>query len=196
MNKNALIVFVKSGSNVKTRIAKETNVETALAIYEELVNSCANLCNALFEIDLLLYYSPKITSNDVWESIAFKKLTQVEGDLGTKMKCAFKETLEKYEKAVIIGSDCPYLTRDHIYMAFESLNKADVVIGPAVDGGYYLLGMNSFIEKLFEGIQWSTSTVYYETIDILFSERKSVQVLERLIDVDQYGDYLRWKKGL
>jgi uncharacterized protein len=196
MNKNALIVFVKNGSNVKTRIANETNVETALSVYAALVNNCASLCTNLNEIDVLVYYSPEITDEDLWNSIAYKKNTQAEGDLGNKMKSAFEQTLSIYAKSIIIGSDCPYITQNHIYSAFESLNKADVVIGPATDGGYYLLGMSRYTPQIFEGIAWSTQSVYYDTIDVLFSERKSVQVLERLSDVDHYSDYLDWCKNL
>jgi uncharacterized protein len=196
MSKNALIVFVKNGSNVKTRIAQETDADTAMAVYAALVNQCVALCSSLYDIDVLVYYSPMISENDLWNNVAKAKHLQSEGDLGSRMKSAFEETLDKYDKAVIIGSDCPYITKDHLFMAFESLDKADIAIGPAFDGGYYLLGMHTLIPQLFESIKWSTDTVYYDTIDVLFSQRKSVQILERLNDVDHYTDYLEWKKGL
>ncbi len=195
MNKNALIVFVKNGNNVKTRIAKETDTETALAVYNALVYHCCNLCLGLIEIDILVFYTPEINVQDRWSDIASKKYVQVEGDLGTKMKAAIDHTLESYNKAVIIGSDCPYITKDHIYMAFEALNKADVVIGPAIDGGYYLIGMNNAISAVFDSIEWSTETVFGQTMDKLFSLRKSVQLLERLNDVDHYSDFLDWKSN-
>jgi uncharacterized protein len=195
MNKNALIVFVKNGNNVKTRIAKETDTATALAVYNALVHYCHNLCFGLIEIDTLVFYTPEINDQDNWNDIASKKHLQVEGDLGARMKAAIDLTLESYNKAVIIGSDCPYITKDHIYMAFEALNKADVVIGPALDGGYYLLGVNNTIPAIFEAIEWSTETVFDHTIDKLFSLRKSVQLLERLNDVDHYSDYLHWKSN-
>lgn len=196
VSKNALIVFVKNGSNVKTRIAQETDADTAMAVYAALVNQCVTLCSSLYDIDVLVYYSPEIRDNDQWNNVAKAKYQQSEGDLGARMKAAFEATLDKYKKAVIIGSDCPYINKDHLFMAFDALDKADLAIGPAVDGGYYLLGMHKLIPQLFESIKWSTDTVYYDTIDVVFSLRKSVQILERLNDVDHYSDYLEWKKGL
>jgi uncharacterized protein len=196
MSKNALIVFVKTGDNVKTRIAQETDTNTAKAVYAALVNQSVALCSSLYDIDVLVYYSPEISDDDLWNNVAKSKHLQSGEDLGSKMQTAFEATLGKYDKAVIIGSDCPYITKDHLFMAFEALDKSDIAIGPAFDGGYYLIGMHTLLPELFESIQWSTDTVFYDTIDVVFSHRKSVQILERLNDVDHYTDYLEWKKGL
>ena len=97
-----------------------------------------------------------------------KKQIQTKGDLGQKMLDAFQYGFSLgYKKIIIIGSDLYSLRLKHIESAFEKLENYDVVIGPALDGGYYLLGLNSMIPEIFKQKKWSTSSVLKETLSDL-----------------------------
>jgi uncharacterized protein len=188
----ALIVFVKNTSAVKTRIAAVAGSEKASMIYEELLNHTSKLCDSLDDIDVIVFYSSDFQSSDIWKGNAQSKHLQAVGDLGTKMNDSFLKILNTYSKAVVIGSDCPYITKKDIELAFDSLSIADVVIGPADDGGYYLIGMKRPMPYLFSNIEWSTSDVFSKTIDAIFLNNNSVQILRRYSDIDLYQDYINW----
>ena len=93
------------------------------------------------EADRLLFYDKIISLDDEWSETYFIKDLQESGDLGDRMKEAFYRALSQHKKAVIIGSDCPQISPELINSAYEKLDIADIVLGPTLDGGYYLLGM-------------------------------------------------------
>ena len=93
-----------------------------------------------------------------------------------------------FERVVIIGSDCPGLSSKHINNAFAELNNVDVVIGPAKDGGYYLLGMKKLHSAIFNGKNWSTDAVFKETIKSIDELQLTFSKLETLTDVDEEKD--------
>ncbi|MFM2392731.1 MAG: hypothetical protein RLZZ546_713 [Bacteroidota bacterium] len=190
---NALIVFVKNTDtdHVKTRIAATEGAIKAKEIYTELVNHCKSLCSSLTDIDVIIYFSHH-TEDESWP---FIKKIQSGDDLGSKMSHAFEITLNDYHKVVTIGSDCPYLKKELIIEAFENLNKVDIVIGPAFDGGYYLIGLKKEFPEIFQGIEWSTNRVFNQTIDVAFFHSKSISTLEYLEDIDIIEDYLKWKRS-
>ena len=111
------------------------------------------------------------------------------------MKAAFEDLLPLYHKVAIIGSDCPYLSPALIDEAFAALDRVDVVLGPSNDGGYYLLGMRSMTNTLFEDISWSTGEVLGQSLDKLWLAGKSFAKLDYLDDIDVYVDYERWKNS-
>jgi glycosyltransferase A (GT-A) superfamily protein (DUF2064 family) len=107
------------------------------------------------------------------------------------MKGAFKRIFsEGFASGVLIGSDVPDIPSTMVQEAFESLKNNDVVIGPAADGGYYLVGFNqdSFLPRVFDGIPWSANTVYQETMRILQAASLRVHHLPLWRDVDALGD--------
>jgi len=105
------------------------------------------------------------------------------------MKNAFDEILNLgYEKILITGTDCPDLDENILTDAFEKLIEFDFILGPANDGGYYLLGMKSSADELFEDIEWSTEKVLSETIKKIITDNKSYFLLRELIDVDNISD--------
>lgn len=191
---NALIVFVKNldADEVKTRIAAEKGEQHAKDVYNELLEECKNLCASLSDVDIKVYFS-KHTEDKSWP---YDKKLQQGNDLGSKMSNAFDSILAEYEKAVIIGSDCPYIHKTHIQEAFDNLNKTDVVIGPCTDGGYYLLGLKKLFPEIFEDVSWSTNRVFFETVEKALLHRKSISTLEYLEDIDLYEDYINWKKTI
>jgi len=189
LSKNAIIVFVKNPElgKVKTRLAKTIGDRKALDIYLAL---CEYTRQLLLEIDCdrYIFYDQSIIENDEWDDQHFHKKIQQIGDLGDRIHHAFDEVLANYDKVLIIGSDCPQIQKTHIDLAFESLNHTDIVIGPSLDGGYYLLGMKDDQSYLFEDMPWSTATLFGECLRKIFSRNKSVTELEHLTDVDYEQD--------
>ncbi len=193
MGNNALIVFVRNGGDVKTRIAATTSKATAKNVYTALLNECKTLCANLNGVDVILYFS-HTSDEDEWTSIAREKHVQCTGDLGLKMGEAFNTILKKYKKVILIGSDCPYISSALVQEAFDAMENANVVIGPANDGGYYLIGMKENFSFLWENIAWSTDHVFHDTLVKIFEYRKSIYKLEKLSDIDFYDDYIEWKE--
>jgi len=192
MNK-ALIIFIKNPERgkVKTRLAATLGDDRALEIYQQLLEHTRLICEQV-EVDRLLFYSNYIDQNDAWEGKYFKKFVQTGNDLGARMEIAFEEAFERYnyQKVVIIGSDCADLTTDTITAAFQHLERHDTVIGPANDGGYYLLGMRQLFAPVFERKQWSTSSVLRDTRVDIENAGLTCYLLPQLTDVDTEADWL------
>ncbi len=188
----ALLIFIKNPKKgkVKTRLASTLGDEMALKIYMELLEHTRNLAEQI-DATRLVYYSDFIDSNDEWSPDHFEKRVQSGEDLGERMANAFREVLKDHQKAVIIGSDCASLTVSIINDGFRHLDPNDFVMGPAMDGGYYLLGMNAFYPEVFQDIEWSTETVAAYTIDKIDAINKSFSLLPLLSDIDHEED---WKK--
>jgi len=188
MSNSLIMVFVRNPElgRVKTRLAKTIGDQAALEIYEILSKHTAEIISEI-DSDKLIFYSEKIQDNDIWTVINCKKQIQTKGDLGEKMLDAFQYGFSLgYKKIIIIGSDLYSLRPKHIESAFEQLENYDVVIGPALDGGYYLLGLNSVIPEIFKQKQWSTSSILKDTLSDL--KKFNVNLLEPLNDIDTYED--------
>jgi uncharacterized protein len=188
--KDAIIIFVRNPEmgKVKTRLAAGIGNEKALKIYKLLLEHTEKI-TALLSSDKHVFYHQQITENDIWDAPGFFKKLQADGDLGSKMKTAFKSLFaEGYSKIVIIGSDCFELTSAKIEEAFSKLEKNNAVIGPAKDGGYYLLGLKKLIPALFENISWSTENVFSESLHIIKQKNLQFHVLPTLTDVDTIDD--------
>ena len=188
MPKNLLLVFTRNPElgKVKTRLAKTVGNATALKIYTFLLKRTRDIVVKV-SADKAVYYSVKVRENDIWDASIFQKHQQVGEDLGIRMLHAFKNGFKAgYEKVMIIGSDLYDLTAETIENAFSVLEKNEVVIGPAEDGGYYLLGMNSLEEKVFKNKDWGTATVKKDTLEDL--KDKKVFLLAPLNDVDVFED--------
>lgn len=114
---------------------------------------------------------------------------QSEGDLGDRLKVAAHEAFEAgCDRVVIIGTDCPDLDAGILMQAFESLQSHDLVLGPAMDGGYYLIGLSRFIPEVFQGITWGTGEVLAQTLAVASSESLTVAQLPELRDIDRPED--------
>jgi uncharacterized protein len=114
---------------------------------------------------------------------------QSSGDLGRRMHLAFAAAFKKgYQSTIIIGTDCPSLDRNIISEAFELLKQRDLVLGPATDGGYYLIGLNTLIPDLFASIAWSTSAVLASTVEIADRLNLKVAYTSTLSDIDRPED--------
>ncbi len=189
-NKNLLLIFTRNPElgKAKTRLAKTVGDETALEIYKFLLQKTRDVSLKVTS-DKAVYYSVKIRTNDIWDNEIYQKHQQNGEDLGIRMKNAFKDGFNSgYKKVMIIGSDLYNLSSENIENAFNNLNDNDFVIGPALDGGYYLLGMNSLQENIFENKDWGTETVRKDTLEDL--KDKKVKLLELKNDIDIYEDIL------
>lgn len=186
--KSALIIFVRNPvlGKVKTRIAATLGNEKALAVYKCLLAHTCRIVSGL-EVSNHIFYADGVTQNDIWEGV--EKYEQVGNDLGEKMNNAFVQLFDKgFRKIVIIGSDCMELSADILDLAFEKLDIFDMVIGPAKDGGYYLLGMNAPHLDVFENIDWSTNRVLDQTMQIMHRNNLLIRLLPELNDVDKAED--------
>ncbi len=189
-DKQLLIIFYRNPElgKVKNRLAATIGEERALAIYL-LMSAHARKISLTVPVERVVYYSEFIDSEDNWLNKDFRKRLQHGDDLGEKMMQAFEESFKLgYASVCIIGTDCFELTGDILQDSFEGLKYKDSVIGPAADGGYYLLGMNRLIPELFTNKKWSTSSVYEDTIGDLKRLHCSYHVLPTLHDVDQESD--------
>lgn len=186
----ALIIFIKNpeAGKVKTRLAKDLGEKNALEIYKKLLEHTRNIASAV-NASRLLFYNERVFLKDDWTEELFLKFVQTGHHLGEKMLNAFKKAFSLGNKrVVIIGSDCMELTENTIEQAFEQLKSNDFVLGPAKDGGYYLLGMNDVNEVLFFNKIWSTPAVAKDTLKDIESFQKSCFLLPELSDVDTVDD--------
>lgn len=191
MNK-ALIIFIKNPAEgkVKTRLAATLGDKAALHIYKKLL-SYTNKIAAKVQADKYIFYSSHIDVNDEWNEEVFNKEIQSGYQLGERMCNAFKSVFTKgCSRVAIIGSDCPDLTPALIEQAFNELDRSDIVIGPATDGGYYLLAGKKLYPSLFENITWSSGHVLTQTIAVCNNLNKSFHLLPVLSDVDRAEDII------
>lgn len=197
-NNRLLIIFIKNleKGKVKTRLASTLGDKEALNVYKKLTNYTREVASAV-KADKQVWYSSFIPKADEWDGEEFIKELQEGADLGQRMKHAFKSAFDKeYQKVVIIGSDCAELTPDLLNLAYQKLEKNELVAGPSEDGGYYLLGMNAFYGDLFEGIQWSTSKVLSQTLQKAKELALDFELLPERNDVDYEEDWLAVKDQL
>ncbi len=188
IQKNLLLIFTRNPElgKCKTRLAATIGNESALEIYKFLLQHTAEISRNLHTAKQV-WYSEEIWEHDIWENSIFDKKIQFGEDLGIRMANAFKEGFANgYEKICVIGSDIHDLTTSDLKKAFSVLNDNDFVIGPAEDGGYYLLGMTSFRKNVFENKNWGTEQVLEKTLADL--ENEKVHLLEVRNDVDVYED--------
>lgn len=192
MPQNKLIIFVKNeeAGKVKTRLAKTVGDKKALDIYRKLLGYTFDQVKPL-KVTKEVCYSRFIEENDLWSREGLRKKLQKGDGLGERMSEAFRRSFEEEEmgKVLIIGSDCAELTTDILQEAFSRLEDHDVVIGPADDGGYYLLGMCKFIPELFTDISWSTGAVLKQTLNKADEEKATYYKLQELHDVDIEADW-------
>lgn len=184
------MIFIKNPElgKVKTRLAKSIGHEKALNVYHLLLDHTLKITSTI-KTDKAVFYSDYINENDIWREGEFKKLLQKGEDLGEKMSNAFINAFKMgYKRVVIIGSDCFELNEGILNNAFKILEENEVVIGPANDGGYYLLGLQKYYKQFFENKTWSTENVLLETLHDLSNLNLSFKLLPTLSDIDEEKD--------
>lgn len=192
---DVLAIFVKEPrpGTVKSRLAAAITPEEAAAVYrvlaEEVVRRTAPRGD---EYDRVLAFDPPSAGAAIadWLGVETSSLLpQSPGDIGVRMERAFAELFARGARRVaLVGTDVPALARDDVRDALESLDDHDVAIGPATDGGYYLIALKGPRPRLFEGIGWSGPDVLARTLDRASGGGLSVRVLRTLGDVDTLED--------
>ena len=199
MTRQAVLIFTKNAEagKVKTRLAATIGNEAAFAVFHQLQAYTVSITASL-PMDKFVFYADYIGSSDIWDNNVYHKAVQQGEDLGERMINAFDLLFEKgFEEVVIIGTDCPGIQTSIIEDAFAHLQACDVVVGPAEDGGYYLLGMKQLHAALFSDIHWSTATVLKSTLNGIIASGLRYHLLPMLKDVDEEKDLIAletWKK--
>lgn len=190
MTDELLIIFVKNPAlgKVKSRLAQTIGEENALAVYFKLLSDVCKAARPL-PCDKAIYYSDFIDKEDNWDNNVFQKHKQADGNIGVRMYRAIAESLARgYSKVALIGSDIYGLSSGLLLSALDFMDKNDVVLGPARDGGYYLVGLKENHPKIFNLSKWSTSTVLKETIQKANELKLSLGLLQELKDIDTIED--------
>ncbi|MDC8002984.1 TIGR04282 family arsenosugar biosynthesis glycosyltransferase [Aureisphaera galaxeae] len=188
MTKDLLLIFTRNPElgKCKTRLAATIGDEAALDIYKFLLHHTVSITQHL-KVEKQVHYSVKIRENDLWDEAVYNKKQQYGDDLGLRMMHAFEQGFaEGFERIIIIGSDLYDLSQSDLEKAFSALNDHDYVVGPAEDGGYYLLGMKRLKPELFLDKKWGTSAVLKDTLANL--DHENVYLLPERNDVDYYED--------
>lgn len=193
-DKRCVVLFVKlpEKGRVKSRLALHVGEDMALRLYENMVLDAIDMLKR-GRFPFRICYTPQDARDQMtgWLGQEYDYQPQTGGDLGDRMEGAFVRVFSgDIEQVLLIGSDIPGLTTGVIEEAFTSLLTNDAAIGPADDGGYYLIGFrkNTFFPGIFHDMAWSTSAVFRETTDRLHEVSRKVHLLPELTDVDTVED--------
>jgi uncharacterized protein len=193
-----LILFVKAPriGTVKTRLAATLGPAAACDAYRQLTETLLTGLIGLTPVEVR--FSPDDGGAEIqgWVKPGWTSAPQGAGDLGERMGRAFADAFARGERRVVlIGSDCPEVTAGDIVEAWSRLEEADVVLGPATDGGYWLIGLRGPQPMLFDQMPWSTAAVLAETLRRAEVAGLTVSRLRTLTDVDTEADWNAWRRG-
>lgn len=197
-----LIIFTRypEPGKTKTRLIPLLGAEGAATLQRQMTEhklAEVKKLQAVSQLSVEVHFAggnEQLMQNWLGSSIIYQQ--QSEGDIGCRMASAFQASFESgMNSVVLIGTDCPDLNDRLMAQAFQSLEQHDLVLGPAEDGGYYLIGLHQLIPELFTGISWSTAEVLQQTQSIARKLGLSVGYLPLLSDVDRPEDLWVWKQA-
>jgi len=198
---NCLIIFARypEAGKVKTRLMPAVGPEGAARIYREMAEHTLNQARAAAQMQAmalqLWFTGGSQESLQHWLGQDLTYCPQPEGDLGDRLMFAFRSVFAAGHRAAIaIGTDCPALDSAFLLQAFEALTNHDLVLGPATDGGYYLIGLQRPIPELFQGIAWSTADVLRQTAAVADGLGLTRYHFLSLTDVDHPEDLELWRQ--
>jgi uncharacterized protein len=188
-----LIIFTKApiAGQVKTRLIPSIGVDKATKLHKYMLEQTVNKASRLNDINCELHCAPNTDHHffaTLSEKYNIKLVVQQGADLGEKMANAMNVTLETCSQCVIIGTDCPMMSESYLHQAFEQLVDSDIVLGPAEDGGYVLIGSKIFDAQLFANVNWSTPEVLKQTLKNINHLQLKYHKLDTLSDVDTDKD--------
>jgi uncharacterized protein len=201
-----LIVFIKAPlpGQCKTRLIPYLSAKQASEFYKTLVINCFKNISPLDKAgvktqnntDIAIYTWPDI-DNSFIKTLASKYNTSLHlqqgNNLGERMHHAMQHSLQHYKSCVLIGSDCPGININYINQAFSTLSQHDMVLGPAQDGGYVLIGANKINPELFTGINWGSEKVLQQSLNNASAAQYKTGQLTTLWDIDTPADYIRYQ---
>jgi rSAM/selenodomain-associated transferase 1 len=184
------LFFVKypTAGHVKTRLAKTLGDQAAARVYRQLAGQNYSILRACGQTDLIVFFDPPEDHDKIqqWLPSADEYLPQQGDDLGQRLTSAFAWAFAQgYKRVAAYGSDTLHLTTEIAQQSFAALCQTDVVIGPAKDGGYYLIGLSANHPQVFVNISWSTSDVLAQTYQIMTKLKLKYQSLSALEDLDE-----------
>ncbi len=193
---NALIVFLKypETKKVKTRLGKDIGNRSAMELYRETASFVADSFSGSENWTTFFFYTPGERKKEVLEWLGDNEalfFPQEIGSLGQRMSRAFGKCFSLgFRNVVIIGTDCVMITEEDVETAFSLLSggEFEAVLGPATDGGYYLLGLCRETDAVFRDMQWSTSRVFSETERRMRESGLRHAVTRELGDIDEEKD--------
>lgn len=189
-----IIFFVKhpSPGAVKSRLARRLGNATAVELYSNFVRDMLDaMKRSGYPIDIFVTPGDRLDDVRSWLAEDAAYHPQFGSDLGERMEQAFHAIFARgVERAILIGSDIPDLPAEHLANALDSLERHEAVIGPARDGGYYLIGFrkDGFAPEIFRGVAWSSPDVFGLTMRIFGEKGTAVQTLTPWQDADTVGD--------
>ena len=191
-----LCIFARAPElgRVKTRLADGIGAAPALAAHEEQVEGCLSRLASLAALRSTLWIAGSLPLAQPWATrwhLATAAQTGV--DLGMRMANAIAISLRDADQALVVGTDCPLLDADYVDAAIVALDAHDVVVGPAEDGGYVLIGMRRLHPELFADIAWGSSHVCPQTLARAGQLGLRVAQLPVLWDVDTLEDWQRYQ---
>lgn len=190
-----LLVFTRypEPGHTKTRLIPRLGADGAATLHRRMVEHTLyhvkRCCEATPSIEVEIWFSGGTrASMEQWLGASWNYREQSDGDLGSRIMSACDRGPHRDEGIMVIGTDTPELTADILTKAFELLHEVPLVIGPASDGGYYLIAMSEFHPALFQGISWGSSTVLEETLRRAQRDTRSYHLLPTLRDIDRPDD--------
>ena len=202
MSKERLIIFTRypEAGKAKTRLIPLLGADGAAGLHRQMTEYTISQVREVQKnrfVSVEVYFTGSAyASFQNWLGSDLVYQPQGEGDLGLRMSQAMKSAFANgMDSAIIIGTDCPSLNALLIAQAFEYLDQHDLILGPATDGGYYLIGLRRLIPELFIGINWGTSLVFQQTVEIANSLKLTVAYLTPLSDIDRPEDLAKLGNG-
>ncbi len=202
----SLLIFAKypRPGEVKTRLGAALGMQRAALIYATFAEHAFAIGEELaaWGSRVSVLYDPSASRDEVdrWVGGRFTLLPQEGATLGNRMRAGFDRAFhDGAERVVVIGTDVPELEAARVRRAFDMLSTHQAVIGPTVDGGYYLLGMKKPGLDVFTGVPWGTGSVLEKTLGLLRDLSATFAMLPELADIDTEEDYLayveRWERS-
>lgn len=197
-----ILIFCKSPilGTVKTRMQPFLTQEASVVLHKSLVIKTIDLAVKSNLSPVQVWCAPDFSHEfflDILEQYPVTLHKQMGNDLGQKMSYSLSSILEEAESAILIGTDCPSFVSADLEEALTAMNNnADIVISPAEDGGYTLVGMKRFTPEVFEGIDWGTETVFEKTVSNISILNRRLAILDTQWDIDRPEDLQRYKKIL
>ncbi|OGS32608.1 MAG: hypothetical protein A2474_00295 [Elusimicrobia bacterium RIFOXYC2_FULL_34_12] len=193
-NKSCIIIFIKypEAGKVKTRISYVIGQKITVELYRSFIIDTLKSLDGI-NIHKYIFFLPSNSKNKFvrWLGDRYIYIPQYGRDLGNRIEFAFRNVFKlDYNKVVLIGSDSPDLPVNLVKKAFIKLDNNDSVIGPSLDGGYYLIGFNfkGFVPDIFNKVKWSTNTVFSDTMNIFKRNNAKIYILPKWYDIDNVSD--------
>ena|SRR5580700_2043724 len=195
----ALLLFAKTPKpgKVKTRLMAAVSADVAAALHAACIEDTLRFVRKTRGCDAFVFaaggtsYFRKLVKK-MGSGVRVRVLPQRGSDLGARMENAFRKCFAMgFREVVVIGTDTPWMGVERVRRAFTELKRNDVVIGPAEDGGYYLLGMRKMVAEIFQGIPWGTERVLELTLEVIAEQKVRGKLLRRDFDLDRPEDLKR-----